>query len=254
MDLKLHAHVPISRISKTWVEDRALGRRNLYTNPYWLGGLMTVLFVQVAILQGSGIFLSKQAFWSLNSLLMAQPLLAALLYGQALSRSVVDEEVNGRYYWLTSDKFDIMAMAVAGIGTVGAGLALGYTAYGLYSCAGQRDSITALIDFIFLGQGNATLVEAYRTPNFATELLWLQLCLDDFAMAIAYIIFVSTIVLVDLAVFVFEGTVRNTTRRIILLQAQTPKENQHISIVRAAGNGDLREEEEVEEEERSTLF
>lgn len=244
MDIILHSHVPVEMVSRTWHADRAVERRNLYTSPRWLVLLTTILFIQIGIIEVSTVFLAKQAYWWHNSLLLMQGPLAAFLLAQILSRSKVDEEVGGRIYWMTSDAFDVAAMALAGVGMLGAVVAIGLVSLGLYQCYGTYDSLSALVDFIFLGQQNMTLVEAYRSASFATDLIWFQLCLDDFAMAVVYLCFVGSIVLVDAAVIIFELNVMNTTRRMIRRYEDTPQKHRKITVVAAGG----------EEEEEETLL
>lgn len=67
---------------------------------------------------------------------------------------------------------------------------------------------------------------AYRLPNFATQTIWDQICLDDYALTIAFVVLLAVILVGLLIVAVFMGTVRTgtvqTLRRAALLDQGRP--------------------------------
>jgi Na+-transporting methylmalonyl-CoA/oxaloacetate decarboxylase gamma subunit len=90
----------------------------------------------------------------------------------------------------------------------------GFLIAGLANCSWQTTQ--GLGELVF---GNTTAITdwttAYRTPEFATRLLVYQMCLDDYAFTIAYVV-VALVLLVDLLlVALMQGMARGQTRKLI---------------------------------------
>jgi len=197
---------------------------------YHLVLLITLCFLLVLVLIPAT-FLFKQAVFLLVPLLWPNVALVGLLWGQVVARSQVDEEVDGWYYVKSHHAFDVPVGIVAAVSAAFVLVAGGLTISGYVGCTAQDFGDPASF-LVFLFNTNditaiTTTTDVWRRPNFATELSWYQLCLDDkYAplsacltaphrpYAIAFLAVLSVFLVFDLMVLAYAATLRETTIKI----------------------------------------
>lgn len=114
------------------------------------------------------------------------------------------------------------------VAAVFSALALTNVSLGLAGCAGRRDTNETLVAWLFTDAdapdalpaavGNATDWTALaRRSRFAVEFHWLQLCLDERPLGIAFAVLCGALIVVDLAVAVVHFRMPYDTARVLPL-------------------------------------
>src|SRR5271169_4138178 len=129
--------------------DHAQEHKYLYTDRGWHLALFLLLATTVVLIFVPAFFLFLLSFFALVALLWPQAVVLGLMWGQAISRSAVDEEIDGTYYWLTDDRYDFSARYVTLGALLSTGAALGLIISGYVTCATNYNSMESLAAFVF---------------------------------------------------------------------------------------------------------
>jgi hypothetical protein len=189
--------------------------------PYFFQLTLTALVLVFALLIiAPGVFLMKYALCLSLAATAFQLLLAGGMIIQSISRpasrTIVSRSLRMDVFFMSPVGADIAVISFAVVGGLGCLLfAINLTA-ALCGCP-SRDTTQDLATFIF-NTSNASAVtdfnELERRPFFFTELAWSQLCLDDYAMTIAWTVIGYASVLLDIVVIWHEGRLRDRTERL----------------------------------------
>lgn len=208
---------------------------NILVVPYARHMILTVLvIVWSLLLLVPSLFLWKYAFCL--SLAIVSTLMFGLgmaLASQASTRAfdaisvTVDHDFKQQHHsiFTTAVGSDVCVAGLAIVAIAAALMFSGNLTSALVGCR-SRGSPDALAQFIFNTTNASTVTdwtELERRPYFATEFLWYQLCLDDYAMTIAWVVLGYASVLLCGATLWHELSLRPETARMYgpLLQAAT---------------------------------
>jgi len=222
----------------------------LYTPKWGHVILLVALWVVVAFTLVPAAVLSKAAVFQL-AILVAVPnaILAAWMLAQAMARASVDERIDGRYYWLTHDKLEIPAFTMAAVAACFSGLALALAVMGYHGCSNARGNNNDLATLVFnmacdVAPSSAAIdfTTLLRLPGFSSDLAWLQACLDDRLVSMAFMVVASVAIVLDVAAAVYQSQLKGWTVDLNLrLNADVGTGGRHDDT-------ELQEEEEEEEE------
>lgn len=199
--------------------------------PYSRHIILTALVVVLGLLiLGPGLLLAKYALCLSLAATGLQMFLAGVMATQSISRPASRVVMStGRapatnVFFMAPVGVDILAISAAVIGAIG--------------CLLFSINLTAALcrcSTIVITSCNATTVNEFneleRRPYFFNDLTWQQLCFDDWAITIAWVVLGYATVLLDCVVIWHEGQLRALTERMYgTLKRNSPPAESYVDL------------------------
>jgi len=145
---RLIFHVPRSVADAVFNLDLHLRLQYQYTERGGAIALVVLTFLSVAAVCIPAAFLFKQAPWTLVGLLFTQALLAGVLLMQVVLRNMVDQEVDGTYYYMTDGRAYMPVGVIALVSLLLTATALALLGNGFANCQNGNYDVTAFANWV----------------------------------------------------------------------------------------------------------
>jgi hypothetical protein len=193
--------------------------------------LTTLLAFWSILMVAPSMFFVKSAFTFQTGLLVFQGFLAGAFSIQAAGRGrpTIYDSQSRRYFAVRSGS-DYITIGFGIAAAIGAMIYAGNLTLAILGCPGRE-----------VANCTGTITQAERTTSFATATSWDQICFDDFAITIAWIVLGYLTVIIDIVVIIFQMMLRETTLREFGQRASltdlAPMLKQSMVLVPPGGNG-----------------
>jgi hypothetical protein len=208
---EIHTDLSDDELTSRWKHEGGQDGFYLYTPRLYHLILTVTLFVATGFIIIPGTFLFKQAVIGLATLTFGQFGLACLLMAQAMARSSIEEEIDYIHYYLTHHGLHGVTRLFTAIAFGFAIPALVLSITGLVNCRSITiDSLAQLV----VNNNNISLITLYHTPEFNAQLAQMQMCIDDYAITIAFMVIICVMLVLDVLIFFHESSLEGRTADI----------------------------------------